>query len=236
MSAVYINVFNINSIGCYLYIGMEKIIEIVCNEILHAKNDAVQLLQLQNHLYGCFVLMEDITEKNIVLDHYQIKATNHTVDLDHCFSQLGIRYGFAMDTTLLLKSYLPTYKEGWLAVFKSTLTLEDVDRIEDGIIGLITAMVLPEHAFFLHAMDKGQLPQEWVHKVLALLLPEETVSIADAVASASINAIASAIAQANPEKPMKRLARFQRTRRHTILIKKPLAKTRRSMKLHGLKV
>jgi hypothetical protein len=220
---------------------MEKIIEIVCNEILHAKNNTVQLLQLQNHLYGCFVLMEDITEKNIVLDQYHIKATNHTVDLDHCFSQIGIRYGFAMDTTLLLKSYLPAYKEGWLAVFKSTSTLEEVDRIEDGIIALITAMVPPEHAFFLHAMDKGQLPQEWVHKVLAILLPEETVPVVSVAAaspsdSTHVNPIASAIAQANPEKPMKRLARFQHTRRHTILIKKPLAKTRRSMKLHGLKV
>lgn len=209
----------------------------------------LELLQVQNHIYGCFILMEDIAGKPNALQGYNYVNANYAFNIDEQFEEIGIRYGFLMDTKLIYESYPPEYKAAWLEIYKGLgqKTIEDSDQIEDDIIELIKTSVAPEMAFFLHALKTGSLPQEWLHSVIKILTGKtDTVKAdaikADAVKAGDIKTVSvnvetehspNGLANAVIEKQTKR---FRTTKRyHSIVIKKPLAKTRRALKLHGLK-
>ena len=200
----------------------------------------LELLQVQNHIYGCFILMEDIAGKPNALQGYNYVNANYTFNIDEQFEEIGIRYGFLMDTKLIYESYPPEYKAAWLEIYKGLgqKTIEDSDRIEDVIIELIKTSVAPEMAFFLHAINTGSLPQEWLHSVIKILTGKTYVVKTDDIKTVSVNAETehspNGLANAAIEKQTKR---FRTTKRyHSIIIKKPLAKTRRALKLHGLKM
>lgn len=210
----------------------------------------LELLQVQNHIYGCFILMEDITGKPNALQGYNYVNANYTFNIDEQFEEIGIRYGFLMDTKLIYKSYPSEYKAAWLEIYKGLgqKTIEDSDRIEDAIIELIKTSVAPEMAFFLHALNTGSLPQEWLHSVIKILTGKTDAVKADAVKTDPVKAddvktvsvnvetehSPNVLANATIEKQTKR---FRTTKRyHSIVIKKPLAKTRRALKLHGIKM
>lgn len=137
--------------------------------------------------------MEDIAQKLYTLSGTILSGTNFTLDLDAQFAEIGIRFGFIMDTKLMLETVLPEYKSAWLTQFASHVDhdLDKVDAMEDALIDMIKDTVCEEDAFFLHALDKGTLPQEWVTKVLSILTLNTDVS-ADASADASANASADA--------------------------------------------
>ena len=197
---------------------MDQIQEIVCKQL--SAVHGIESVQLQNHIYGCFVVMEDIAEKKIVVENDECKGTNYTFHLDNQFSQIGIRYGFAMDTKLMATTCLPEYKAAWLTIFKSVLSLEQVDQIEDGVIERIRTCVVPDLAFFLHALDTGTLPQEWINKLLSLLLePSVEHVVKPSIEGSILKSILS-------EKPKK----FRVTKRHPVLVTKFLGKTRRNKK------
>lgn len=205
----------------------------------------LELLQVQNHIYGCFILMEDIAGKPNALQGYNYVNANYTFNIDEQFEEIGIRYGFLMDTKLIYDSYPPEYKAAWLEIYKGLgqKTIEDSDRIEDDIIELIKTSVAPEMAFFLHAINTGSLPQEWLHSVIKILTGKTYVVKADTVKANDVKTVSvnaetehssNGLANAVIEKQTKR---FRTTKRyHSIVIKKPLAKTRRALKLHGLKM
>ena len=199
----------------------------------------LELLQVQNHIYGCFILMEDIAGKPNALQGYNYVNANYAFNINEQFEEIGIRYGFLMDTKLIYESYPPEYKAAWLEIYKGLgqKTIEDSDQIEDDIIELIKTSVAPEMAFFLHALKTGSLPQEWLHSVIKILTGKTYVVKADDVKTVSVNGETehspNGLANAAIEKQTKR---FRTTKRyHSIIIKKPLAKTRRALKLHGLK-
>ena len=205
----------------------------------------LELLQVQNHIYGCFILMEDIAGKPNALQGYNYVNANYAFNIDEQFEEIGIRYGFLMDTKLIYESYPPEYKAAWLEIYKGLgqKTIEDSDRIEDVIIELIKTSVAPEMAFFLHAINTGSLPQEWLHSVIKILTGKTYVVKADAVKADDVKTVSvngetehspNGLANAVIEKQTKR---FRTTKRyHSVVIKKPLAKTRRALKLHGLKM
>ena len=189
--------------------------------------------------------MEDIAGKPNALQGYNYVNANYTFNIDEQFEEIGIRYGFLMDTKLIYESYPPEYKAAWLEIYKGLgqKTIEDSDRIEDVIIELIKTSVAPEMAFFLHAINTGSLPQEWLHSVIKILTGKTYVVKADAVKADDVKTVSvnaetehspNGLANAVIEKQTKR---FRTTKRyHSIVIKKPLAKTRRALKLHGLKM
>ena len=114
---------------------MDRINAIITKQL---QVDPLESLRVQNHIYGCFVLMEDFLEKSITLDGTTFTQNQYTFDLDQQFGEIGIRYGFLMDTKLIFDSYLPEYKTTWLEVFREIIkkTLEDVDSIEDNVIDI----------------------------------------------------------------------------------------------------
>lgn len=184
----------------------------------------LQSLQVQNHIYGCFVVMEDLAEKVEKDEELCLKEENYTFSVDKQFSEIGIRYGFLMDTKLIFDSFLPEYKTAWLDIFTmvhDNKAMEDVDAIEDAVIELIRTNVLSEMAFFLQSLGTGSLSKQWLNKAIVLIttgeLPKDVAK----------DITESMLSKAHIEKPKK----FRKTKRHIIVIKKLLGKTRRNVKM-----
>jgi len=173
-------------------------------------------LQLQNHLYGCFIIMEDIANHVLTYSDGILKGSNFTIDLNTDFSMIGLRYGFVMDTQLLLSLPNPLYQSAWMSCFQDSKELSSVDSIEDQIITILKEVVPAEESFFLHSLESGSLPQEWVGKMLALLLPKEEQP--------------SKLVQALTEKPIKKRTLSLTKRRKEEPKRKQLGTTRRSHK------
>jgi hypothetical protein len=177
-------------------------------------------LILQNHIYGCYLIMEDIANKVLEFSDGCLKNGSFMLDLTQHFSKIGIRYGFLMDTKLVLDSVQPAYQEEWVKIFEqlhSRHEIEEVDQIEDVVNELIQKTVPSEDSFFLHALEAGRLPQEWMDKVLTLF---ETSS-----------EVTPLISQAKTEKNSVRKTYLSTTRRHKPIVvpqKKSLASTRRA--------
>jgi hypothetical protein len=187
-------------------------------------------LQLQNHLYGCFIIMEDIANGVLTYSNGILKGSNFTIDLNTKFSMIGLRYGFVMDTQLILSHPNPLYQSTWLSCFQNMSVKKDlssVDAIEDQIITILKEVVPSEESFFLHSLESGSLPQEWVEKMLALLLPndEHTSHTSDAS-----DETPSKLVQALTEKPIKKRTLSLTRRRKEEPKKKQLGLTRRSHK------
>jgi hypothetical protein len=195
----------------------------------------LQSLQVQNHIYGCFVVMEDLaektpekspeksSEKEEKAEELCLKEDNYTFSVDKQFSEIGIRYGFLMDTKLIFDSFLPEYKTAWLDIFTMVhdkKAMEDVDSIEDAVIELIRTNVLSEMAFFLQSLGTGSLSKQWLNKAIVLITTGELPK--DIKDSLLVKAYEKA-----DEKPKK----FRKTKRHIIVIKKLLGKTRRNVKV-----
>ena len=209
---------------------MNGIAEVIKKQLLV---NGIESLQVQNHIYGCFVLMEDIAEPSTVLENYVLKEENYSFNLDTQFSQIGIRYGFLMDTKLIFDSFLPEYKAAWLALFieiNKKKSLENVDKIEDIVIEIIKTNVLSEMAFFSQALSTGSLSKEWMNKVITLLttgsLPSSHISeaVSEAVSEVVSELEDNGLVKAVIEKQMKK---HRKTKRNVVIVKKLLGKTRR---------
>ncbi len=137
-------------------------------------------LKLQNHIYGCFLIMEDIAQQVISLDELSLVYADNkkTFHLEEQFSEIGLQYGFIMDNKLELESFNAEYKAIWLDCFKVadlTHNIELVDEIEDSIIDMLTTQIPTNDAFFLNALETGSLSDEWVSHVLDLLQEREPI-------------------------------------------------------------
>ena len=164
-------------------------------------------LQLQNHIYGCFLIMEDIAQNVLEYSEHQLIGPSYSFDAHQHFSDIGIRYGFAMDTKLAFKDDTPSYKEAWLQTFRDLSVLQDiecVDAIEECLIEIIQNDVSADDAYFIHALETGSLPQQWVEKVLSLLQPVVPVVPASSPSEESDvpTKQSSVISRARTEKPL----------------------------------
>lgn len=183
-------------------------------------------LQLQNHIYGCFIIMEDIAQQSITLTGNQLVGSNVILSLDQDFDRIGLQFGFVMNSKLSLGSVNPIYWTEWCKVFRELSSIEQVDALEDAIIEVIHETVSAEDAYFSHALESGSLPQEWLTKIVSLLNPSEKK---EEEAKTTDDPHPSAIGKANIEKnrPLKK-GRLATTRRNKPMpIKAPLATTRR---------
>jgi len=151
-------------------------IKSVINEQFSNLSD-LMALKVENHIYGCYMIMQDIAEKELHLsNHILTKKTkdDYRFDTDHQFSQIGLRYGFVMDSLLLFDSYLPSYKELWLDIFNDialTLDLELVDTIEEVVNDCLIQLRPVDKSFFFSAAQNGYLSQEYMDRVIDLIHP-----------------------------------------------------------------
>jgi hypothetical protein len=189
-------------------------------------------LQFQNHLYGCFIVMEDIAQGTVELSGTVLRTPTFSFDLEARFDEIGLHYGFIMDTQLRWGNKgEEAYRRCWVEAFQATgreKKIETVDGMEDVLIELVTTHIPADSSFFSHALHTGVLPHEWIDKAIALLSP----------ASASAASAASAASTSDPEETstvwnhahiektsLKRRLRF--TRRARPVFKKHLGSTRR---------
>lgn len=202
---------------------LTRIKSVVLNQL--TKTNGLYSLKIQNHIYGCFIVMEDIAQGVVDLSGNVISTPKYSFNLDKQFYDIGLRYGFAMDSKLALDTFNPEYKETWLQYFKDidiARDIEESDKIEDCIIEVVQSVVKPEEAFFIQALESGSLPQEWIEKVLLLINPPS---------EKDIEVEKTALTKAAAEKPLNTRRRLATTRRAnpkvTTSTKKNLAKTRR---------
>ena len=205
-----------------------KIEQIISNQI--SNTNGLYSLKLQNHIYGCFIIMEDIAQGVVDVSGTILTTPKFTFDFDSRFNEIGIRYGFALDTKLAFDEFNHDYKDIWIKTFKDidiARDINEVDKIEDNLIAVIQNRVCAENAFFVSALETGLLPQEWVEKLLTLL---------NVVASDSDDeVVTSGLSKALSEKPVKRRLANTRRSRDIVKPKKALAKTRRHFLEKALK-
>ena len=196
-------------------------------------------LQFQNHLYGCFIVMEDIAQGTVELTGTVLRTPTFSFDVEARFDEIGLHYGFITDTQLRWGAEEEEYRRCWVEAFQATgreKKIDTVDGMEDVLIELVSTHIPAESSFFSHALHTGVLPHEWIDKALALLSP----SASSAAASASAAPLAASAVDpasdpeetstvwnhANIEKTtLKRRLRF--TRRVRPVFKKHLGSTRR---------
>ena len=135
-------------------------------------NETVELLRIQNHIYGCLIIAEDIVSKKINCINNVIVAPKYESNIDKYFSYIGLRYGFLLDTKLILRSYPMTYKVAWLEIFKTLAKSHDVnvlDELEEAIIDVVITHISKDDNFFIAALDSGSLPQEHFSAILHII-------------------------------------------------------------------
>lgn len=202
-----------------------KIKSAVINQLTNT--NGLYSLKIQNHIYGCFIIMEDIAQGVVDISGSIISTPKYSFDLDKQFSDIGLRYGFAMDSKLALDKFNPEYKEIWLQYFKDIdifRNINESDRIEDVIIEVVQGLVKSDEAFFIQALNSGSLPQEWIEKILLLINPPSPTEN-------DVEVEKTALTKATTEKPLntrRRLATIRRVNpKVATSTKKNLAKTRR---------
>jgi hypothetical protein len=215
---------------------LTKIKSAVLNQLTNT--NGLYSLKLQNHIYGCFIIMEDLAQGGVNLTGTMLSTPKYSFDLDKQFSMIGVRYGFAMDTQLLLDTFSPEYHNTWIQYFKdiySAKDIKDVDNIEDCLIEVIQSHVKSDEDFFVTACGGGSLPQEWIEKVLNLITPPITpvAVILEKELEKDEKVLETALTKATAEKPLTTRRYLAITRRAHLktdlhpLKKKALAKTRR---------
>ncbi len=199
---------------------LEKIKSVVLNQL--NESNGLYSLKLQNHIYGCFIIMEDIAQSVLDISDNIISTPKFSFNLDEHFGEIGIRYGFAMESKLALDMWSNEYKEMWLSVFRDIdlqKDINEVDKVEDCIIAIIQTAIKPDDAFFLSALDTGSLPQDWIEKAFQLINPVEEKSDK------------TLLSKAQTEKPLRTKKRLAVTRRQHFIEKsaqkKRLSNTRR---------
>lgn len=145
-----------------------------------SEKTGIDSLKIQNHIYGCFIVMEDIAQQHIAFSNNIISNGKFIFDLDKQFSEIGIRYGFIMDTKLLFHDYEKLYKDMWIKYFNivhHSHNIEQADTIEDALIEIIQSQVPSNEAFFINSLESGTLSQEWIDKVISLFntLPSSSI-------------------------------------------------------------
>jgi hypothetical protein len=207
---------------------------------LHDKH-GLDSLKVQNHIYGCFILMEDIAESVWKKDGATLTGQDGIVyHLDAQFSEIGVRYGFVMDTNLDYTQYSPEYKRAWLECFDQLGHSHDitfVESVEDRVNTVIQTNVKEEDAYFMNSLEHGILPKTWQDKMIKLILGNKT-PIPLPIPEKEEELPTSHLSHANVEKPLvvhskhRSLHKTRRNRSKDIstLPKKSMPKTRRSVR------
>jgi hypothetical protein len=152
----------------------------------------LQSLKLQNHLYGCFIVMEDLAQHDMHLQEDHLVSSDARFSLSSQFHQLGVHYGFMQDSCLELNFISSEYRDQWISIFRdvySSSSLDRVDAIEDAVLAFLHELIPPSYDFFTQVSSSGSLSQEWVMKALALLhpslFPPSVATVAPIVAAPS---------------------------------------------------
>ncbi len=132
-----------------------------------------------NHIYGCFVLLESLTDPTVHLtvDNIILSA-NEKYNVYDNFTTFGQKHGFSKSDVLVLPQAFADYKIGpdsstyrdvWLDVFEYVVIegrkTEHIDAIEDDIFTLLDTYCADEKFIFYEASETGELTEESIEKM-----------------------------------------------------------------------
>lgn len=145
-----------------------RLVACIKKELLQRKG--VSSMVFQNHLYGCFIVMEDIAQGVLDVSDGYLTGNALYLNLDTQFGHIGIRYyGFIMDGKAVLDAS-DEYKDVWAEVFRTCKGSDITDHIEEEVVHLLEDV--KEDNFFMNAMEHdGNLTPDWIEKALNTLHP-----------------------------------------------------------------
>ena len=111
-------------------------------------------LLFENHLYGCFTLLEQ-----------QIDSS--ATALDCSFSHIGVQHGFLKDSRAVYTGS-ESYQSLWIPLLTSQQTDAFVDELEDSLFDYMRDI---SSAYFAPALDTGELPEPLLKEALVVLTP-----------------------------------------------------------------
>ncbi len=157
----------------------ERLYALIQNELSQRKGVASMIFQ--NHLYGCFIMMEDVAQGILEWSNGYITGNSLYLHLETQFGHIGFRYyGFLMDGKAVLDASAE-YKQVWLDIFHACKDLakgttekvepDFVDKIEEHVIQMLDTM--EDDRYFMNAMEHdGNLTPDWMEKAIYSLHPE----------------------------------------------------------------
>jgi hypothetical protein len=127
------------------------------NDLILKEYASAKGLLFENHLYGCFALLEQRIDSSGIV-------------LDCSFDQIGVSHGFFKDTRSGF-SGSAEYQSFWLPLLSAEGHLEEsyVDSLEDYIFD---AMRDISSVFFAPALDTGELPEALLSVAEATFITE----------------------------------------------------------------
>jgi hypothetical protein len=99
-------------------------------------------LAFENHLYGCFTLLEQ-----------RLDGSGLLVDVSQTFHRIGADHGF-FKNPLCTYDTSGTYSDAWMKVFAQDISDGFVDQLEDSVFE-----PLSKSQFFSVAVDNGELTE-----------------------------------------------------------------------------
>jgi hypothetical protein len=156
-------------------------------------------LQIQNHIYGCFVVLEDIASTDNTVIGTTIRYHDCTFDYDKDFTKIGVQYGFLPDLALLLPlnvDYMAHYKTALLGLFNyisGAKNIALVDTIEEKLFLILSALVPDDLAFFQNATSTGELDERFIKMAENIIRAANTANNAISTANNAISTANNAI-------------------------------------------
>ena len=111
-------------------------------------------LLFENHLYGCFTLLE-------------LQIDSSGVALDCSFNQIGVQHGFLKDPRAIYTGS-EAYQSLWVPLLTGSQTDAFVDELEDSLFDYMRDI---SSAYFAPALDTGELPEPLLKEALIVLTP-----------------------------------------------------------------
>ena len=127
------------------------------NDLILKEYASAKGLLFENHLYGCFTLLEQRIDGSGIM-------------LDCSFDQIGVNHGFFKDLRTGFTGSTD-YQSFWLPLLSAEGQLEEsyVDSLEDCIFD---AMRDISSVFFAPALDTGELPEDLLSVAEATFITE----------------------------------------------------------------
>ena len=109
-------------------------------------------LLFENHLYGCFTLLE-------------LQIDSSASALDCSFNQIGVQHGFLRDPRAVYTGS-EAYQSLWNPLLTGSQTDAFVDELEDSLFDYMRDI---SSAYFAPALDTGELPEPILKEALTAL-------------------------------------------------------------------
>jgi hypothetical protein len=149
----------------------------ICQEFNRCSNPLMRVC-LENHIYGCFVILEDICDN---CDVNIIKTTLNYSELSfnylRNFNKIGVTFGFLSKDAFALNDFSANYLKCWIELISyiyECKNIKIIDDIEDIIYKYIKENVTNNY-FHVALENDGILDDVSVKQIESLLTPDNKI-------------------------------------------------------------